>query len=310
MMPVAPSLLVRPLQESERTMVAAALNQALAQAHFSTPFNPATLQEQLITANPPSLYTVRWQRHQRLAAWRARRLEGFLDAAVGLDAGSAELPDYQPLGLLRFFYLVEQSERIDEVALALLDAAEHFWRRHGVGHIKAFHESTGYPNFQAGLGVLPGDWANEVRALTSNGYQLTERFYCLSRPLADPVEETAPVAQLSLVYGGSQSDRRYQLYRRTDWVGMARVVDIELEGVIGGHRFARLMHIEVDPVWRGQDIAKWLVKRIINDCTMRGCSQLVAYLTQQRHVAISLLTQLGFLEENYRGYTLEKWLVD
>jgi GNAT superfamily N-acetyltransferase len=308
MLPVAPSLLVRPLQEGDRLLVAHALNDALAEAPYSTAFNVATLQEQLVSANPPSLHPVRWQRHQRLAAWRARRLEGFIDLAVGLDGENADLPDYPPFGLLRFFHLVERSERTDEVAAALLDAAEEFWRRNGVGYIKAFHHSTGYPNFQAGLGAVPGDWNEEVRALTNAGYQFTERFYCLSRPLADPVEEITPVAGLSLVYSGSHTDRRYQIYRRTAWVGMARVVDIYLDGAIGGHRLAKLMHIEIDPAYRGQDIGKWLVKRIINDCTMQGCSQLVAHLSQNRHIAISLLNQLGFLEENYRGYTLEKSL--
>src|SRR4029079_9822480 len=104
----------------------AALNEALANAPFSSPFNPATVQEQLISANPPSLHSVRWKRHQRLAAWRARRLEGFIDVAVGLDSDSVDLPDYQPLGLLRFFYLVERSERAAVVTTALVEAAEEF----------------------------------------------------------------------------------------------------------------------------------------------------------------------------------------
>lgn len=308
MMPVAPSLLVRPLRMDERPAIAAALNAALSEIAFCTPFNQATIQEQLYAANPPSLHPVQWQSLERLAAWRARKLEGFIDAGVGLDAESLDQPDYEPLGLLRFLLLVEPSERRAEVAASLLETAEAFWRRHGVGRVKAFHYSTGYPNFQAGLGALPGDWSDEIWALTGAGYQFTDRFYCLSRPLADPVEETAPAAELSLVYGGTASDRSYQLYRRTDWVGMARVVAIPLEGALGGHRLAKLLHIEVDPAWRGRNIGKWLVKRIINDYTLQGYSQLVAHLAHDRHIAVTLFSQLGFLEENYRGYTLEKTL--
>jgi GNAT superfamily N-acetyltransferase len=309
MNPVAPSLLVRPLQVDDRPIVAEALNAVLADVPYSTPFDPAAIHEQLIAMNPPSYHAVRWQQFARLAAWRARRLQGFLDAAVGFDSDSPDLPEYRPLGLLRFFHIVEQSERAPEVAQALLEAAEEFWRSAGVGQIKAFHHSTGYPHFQAGLGALPGDWSIEVRALTGAGYQFTERYYCLCRPLGHPVEETLPSApDLSLVYGGTPTDRTYQIYRRTDWVGQARVVAINLEGAIGGHRLAKLMHMEIEPVWRGLDIGKWLIKRIINDCTMQGCSQLLAHVAHHRHVAVTLLTQVGFLEENYRGYTLAKAL--
>jgi ribosomal protein S18 acetylase RimI-like enzyme len=160
------------------------------------------------------------------------------------------------------------------------------------------------------LGALPGDWTQEIRALTGAGYQFTERYYCLARPLANPVEETTPVAELSLVYGGTASDRLYQLYRRTDWVGMAHVVAIPLEGALGGHRLAKLLHIEVDHAWRGRNIGKWLVKRIINDYTLQGYSQLVIHPAHNRHIAVSLFNQLGFLEENYRGYSLEKILTE
>jgi GNAT superfamily N-acetyltransferase len=310
MMPVAPSLLVRPLRMDERAVIGAAINTALADTPFCTPFNQATIQEQLFAANPPSLHPVQWQHVERLAAWRARRLEGFLDAGVGLDAESLDQPDYQAYGLLRFLLLVEPSERSAEVAAALLSEAEAFWRQQGVGRVKAFHYSTGYPNFQAGLGALPGDWVPEIRALTGAGYQFTERYYCLCRPLADPIEETAPAGELSLVYGGTASDRLYQLYRRTDWVGMARVVAIPLEGALGGHRLAKLLHIEIDPNWRGRNIGKWLVKRIINDYTLQGYSQLVVHPAHHRHIAVTLFNQLGFQEENYRGYTLEKTLTE
>lgn len=308
MMPVMPSLLIRPLQGDERNLIADALNAALADMPFTRPFNTAELYEQLYSPNPPSLHSVRWQQCQRIAAWRARRLEGFIDVATGFDSESQERPEYNPVGLLRFFLLLDQSERTDTVAAALLEAAEQFWQTHRVGYVKAFHHSTGYPNFQAGLGAVPGDWSTEVRALTSAGYHFTDRFYCLTRPLATLVEETMPLAQLSVVYTGSAADRIYQLYRRSEWVGMARVVTIHLEGAIGGHRLAKLVHMEIDPTWRGQNIGKWLLRRVINDSTIQGCSQLVAHVSHLQSVALSLMTQLGFMEEDYRGYSLEKAL--
>lgn len=308
MMPVTPSRLVRPIQEADQRVILAALNEALAEVPYCAPFTAASLQEQLYAANPPSLHGVRFQHFARFAAWRARSLEGVIDAAIGLDSESVDLPDYLPSGLVRFFMLVDHSERAPEIAAALLAAAEQFWRSAGVGQVKAFHHSTGYPNFQAGLGALPGDWSTEVRALTNTGFQFTDRFFCLCRPLANLVEETTPLAHLSLVYGGTPTDRTYQIYRRTDWLGMARVVTFNLEGAIGGHRLAKLLHLEVDAPWRGRDIGKWLVKRIINDCTTRGFGQLLVHVAQNRHEAISLFTQLGFVEENYRGYSFAKAL--
>lgn len=309
MMPVAPSLLLRPLQGDERHIIGEAINTVLAETPFCTQLDPAALYEQLYAPNPPSLHRVQWQRFERIGAWRARRLEGLIDAAVGLDSDNIDSPDYAQLGLLRFFLLVDRSERSDEVAQSLLAAAEEFWRNNGVGHIKAFHYSTGYPMFQAGLGAIPGDWDQEVRALTAAGYYFVDRYYCLARALIDPVEETIPVAQLSLVYSGTSSDRNYQLYRRADWIGTARVVAFNIEEAVGGHRLAKLMHLELDPAWRGQDIGKWLLKRIINDYTLQGYSQLIAHVPSQQHVAVSLLTQAGFIEENYRGYSLEKTLL-
>jgi GNAT superfamily N-acetyltransferase len=307
MIPVAPVLQLRPLQAGEREILVGPLNEALLQAPFSSPFHTATLHEQLLAPAPPTLLPVRWQRHLRLCAWRARRLEGFADIAVGLDSDSADRPDYQPLGLLRFLLLIN-AERANEVAAALLAAAEEFWQKTGVAQVKAFHHSTGYPSFQAGLGALPGDWAEVIRVLTGVGYHFTERFYLFSRPLDQPIEEITPLAELSLVYDGTRSDRLYQLYRRMDRIGTARLVTIDLDTPNGVVTVAKLVHLEVDSVWQGQRIGKWLLKRIINDCTIQGQRQLLAHVPHGRHVAISLFNQLGFEELNYRGYTLEKRL--
>lgn len=307
MMPVAPTLLVRPLQAEEETILAEALNEALATAPYSAPLSTETVQAQLYSAAPPTLMGVRWQHHQCLCAWRARRLEGFVDIGAGFDSESLDVPEYRPLGLLRFM-LVRAGETSTEVADALLRAAEHFWRGVGVSHIKAFHASTGYPTFQAGFGALPGDWPDLMRALTNAGYQLTERFYCLSRTLGEMVEEVTPLADLSLVYGGAEQDRIYHLYRRTEWIGAARLVAFPLERAGASLRLAKLLYIEIDTAWQGMNIGKWLVKRLINDCTLQRYDQLLVHVPSSRPVASILFNQLGFVEQNYRGYTLEKTL--
>ena len=219
MIPVTPEISVRPLQPDENEVVGSAVNGILSSTPYSMPMDAAMLHTQLYQPNPPTIYPVRMQRHARLCAWRAGRLEGFLDAAVGLDSDSLRLPDYQPFGLIRFLILPTKVELVNDVAVALLAAAEQFWRQAGVAHVKAFHMSTGYPAFQAGVGVLPGDWPEHIRVLTTSGYYFVDRFYALRRPLDLPVEEVLPMTGLSLIYRGTPADRTYQLYRRAEPIG-------------------------------------------------------------------------------------------
>jgi GNAT superfamily N-acetyltransferase len=205
-------------------------------------------------------------------------------------------------------FLNQASENVDEVATALIERAEAFWRQAGVGYIKACHFSTGYANFQAGLGALPGEWADLIRVLTSHGYQFCERFYAMSRTLSEPIPELLPLADLNLVYNGAAYDRTYQLYQRIAWVGMARVVRFCVAQAEGEQRLAKLLDLQIDPQWRGQNIGKWLLRRVINDATLQGYQQLLVHVPFSRHAAISLFNQQGFAELNYRGYTLEKTL--
>jgi GNAT superfamily N-acetyltransferase len=306
MMPVPPDLLVRPLQPAEHPTLLAALNERLQTTPYSDPFDAALFYTQLEATNPPALYPVRWQHHARLCAWRARRLEGFVDAAVGHDHESLDRPEYQPIGLIRFMWLTTSAEQSPAAAHALLRAAEHFWRAAGVGYVKAFHYSTGYPNFQAGLGALPGDWATIMRLLMAEGYQFCERFYALSRPLSAPIAELTPLADLNLLYSGTPADRTYQIYRRIDWVGLARLVSVTQADL----PIAKVIDLQIDPQWRGMNIGKWLLRRLINDATLQGKRELLAHLPYSRHEAISLFNQQGFSELNYRGYTLEKTLTE
>ncbi len=299
-------------------MVRSSINSYLARAAYSIEVDQRALLANLLQPNPPTLYTVRWQRHQVFCVLRAGALEGLIDVAVGLDSDSLDLPDYSPLGLLRFLLLPTMAGRIDEVAELLLTAANTFWQTHGVGYIKAFHMSTGYPEFQAGLGALPGDWHEHIRLLTSNGFQLTERFYALIRPLEQPVEEQLPVAGLSLVFRGKATDRHYQLYHQSERIGEARMTDLQVPsntpigtahaGTQRTVRMANLVNLSVHPEWRGRDIGKWLLRRLINDATLQGYHQMLVHPPHRAFIMQNLLTQHGFQEQNYRGYTLERSL--
>jgi len=305
---LSPSLVIRQLRVDEVSHVGAAINHLLRATPYSTAMEETDLKDQLLHSQPATLYQARWQRHLRLCAWRAGELEGFLDAATGFDQDSLDLPDYRPIGLIRFLVLPTKPELTNEVATALLQAAEQFWRNAGIGYVKAFHMSTGYPAFQAGLGVLPGDWTTHMRIFTGADFQLQERFYGFRRALDQPMEEVTPLAQLSIVQRGKLNDRHYQVYRQTEWIGAARVTGLHIEEERHTVRIANLVDLRVAPEWRRMQIGRWLLRRVINDSITQGYHQMLVHAPHRAHAAINLLNQLGFQEENYRGYTLEKAL--
>lgn len=308
--PITPTLTVRALQTEEISNALALVNPLLSQAPYSAPLDEAAARQQWFDDAPPTLFPVRWQRHQVLGAWRAGQIVGLIDVATGLDRDSAAQPDYRPLGLLRFLVLPERQELTGEVAQALLHAAEQFWRGGRVGYAKAFHISTGYPQFQAGAGCLPADWSQHVQVLTARDYLLQDRFYCFYRDLDTPLlEETVPQTAISLALRGTPEDRQYLIFfRRTELIAEARLVlpPVPPADRPGGVAYIARWH--VDDRWRNQKMGRWLLRRMINDVTQRGLWRLVVHVHAQHAAAMNLLAQHGFVEHNYRGYGLEKTL--
>lgn len=307
----APTIVIHAIDATASEDLARLLAPRWAGVPYTAGVDAGLVAREILTPTPPAYYAVRWQQHRHLAAYRAGKVIGFLDAAVGIDADSQDVPDYHPFGLLRFLALPEHGPLVAATARALLDAAHTYWRKAGVGYVKAFHLTTGYPSFQAGAGILPGDWGDHVRVLTEAGFFLHDRYYCYARRLTEPVEEVTPLADLGLVHRGEWENRRYEIYhRRVERVAWARLVRMTLPMDDAPFPVAKLVEIFVDPQWRHKDIGKWLLRRIINDATHLGDTQLVVHLAQQRHVAINLLVQQGFHELSYRGYSLEKALTE
>ncbi len=302
----SPLVTVSVMDADAGSILARLIGPRIASAPYSSIVNAEHIRREILAEPPLSYYPVRWQQHRHFGAWRAGQLVGFLDVAVGLDSDSADVPDYHPNGLVRFLALPERGEWVMPVSEALFEAAQRFWQETGVVYVKAFHISTGYASFQAGAGILPSDWGDVVRVLTGVGFVFTNRYYCYARRLTEPVEETVPFADLSLVFRGDWHNRRYEVYyRRVEMVAQARVVRLAIQGDEGLMPLARLVDISVDPNWRHRDIAKWLLRRAINDATHQGDGEMIAYLSQQHHIALNLLVQQGFVELNYRGYTLD-----
>jgi GNAT superfamily N-acetyltransferase len=207
--------------------------------------------------------------------------------------------------------LPERQDLINDAAVALLAAATAFWRICGVGFVKAYHLSTGDPTLQAGAGLLPGDWSDQVRLLTEHGFRFVDRYYLLSRPLGPLIEETVPQGGLSLAFRGGVADRRYQVFfRRTELIAEARLLQPHMQTESGLQPFGYIAHWNVDERWRNQKIGRWLLRRMVNDATQQGVGELVVHLQLQQAAAMNLLAQHGFIELNYRGYSFEKELAE
>jgi GNAT superfamily N-acetyltransferase len=238
-------------------------------------------------------------------------LVALIDLAVTQELDGVDFPTYRPVGMLRFLVLPSRADIVDATASLLFAAAESFWRANAVDLVRAFQVNAGYPTFQAGAGLLPSDWAEHVRLLTANGFHFTERYYCLTCALDphQPLEETVPQTALSLAIRGAAKERRYQVFfRRTELVAMARWVEADvMHGSIPG-TIAYLAEWEVDERWRNQKIGRWLLRRMLNDAGIRGLPAMVVHLPLYHAAAINVLSQHGFVELNYRGYTLEKSL--
>lgn len=315
MIPFAPGLTVRPLTAEDGQAAAGLINQLLVRAPFSAAIDEAVAAEHLFGQSPPTMLPVRWQERQLLGAWRAGDLVGVADIAAGFDSESLGEPDYRPLGLLRFLVLPPRPDLVAEAADVLLGAAHQFWRSSGVGYVKAYHISTGYPSFQAGAGILPGDWADQVRALTERQFRFTERYYLLARELDHMIEETVPQGGLSLAFRGDAGDRRYQVFfRRTELIAEARLLQryMYAAGQEADRQvpFSYIAHWSVDDRWRNQKVGRWLLRRMVNDATQQGVAEIAVHLPLHQSAAMNLLAQHGFQELNYRGYSFEKDLAE
>ena len=306
--PFAPELNIRPLQPDQHLDAAGALvNRMLQRAPYSAPMDEAMLRQQLFEPQPPTLFPVQWQARQLLGAWRAGELQGLADVGAGMETGDAT--DSQPMGLLRFLVLPERAELVTETARHLLAAADRFWQANRIGMVRAFSYFGGYPNLQAGAGLLPGDWSDQVQVLTANGYHFENRYYCLTRAAGALMEEVAPQTGLALALRGDERDRRYQVFfRRTEMIAEARLVRVTLAATETLRTVGYLAEWAVDANWQNQKVGRWLLRRVINDATQRGLAEVVLHVQLHQAAALNLLGQHGFVELNYRGYTFGKSL--
>jgi ribosomal protein S18 acetylase RimI-like enzyme len=309
MIPVAPALSVRPLTTDDLDAARRFVNQTLGVAPFTVPLDQADAYTQWVREPPPTVFDMRWQYHSRLAAWRAGEMVGFLDAATGHDGDHLDAPEHPPHGLLRFLALTPRAELASEAFTLLMAAADDFWRLRGAGELVAFPISGGYPTFQAGAGILPGDWDAIVRRLTEHDWRFSRRYFALLRPSGAPLEEEYPIADLSLVQQRLANGRVYRVYhRRVEPVASARIAGMSVDRTNTAARVAHIISIQVDAEWRNRNLGKWLLRRLLNDAALQGYQEVLAFMPNTLPSALALFVQQGFTEINYRGYTLERTL--
>lgn len=306
MIPVTPTMTVRAIEADDHAAVQRLLNASFGRTIYSLPLDGQAFREQVLHEPPPTHYNVTWRAHRRLGAWRAGELLGFMDFAVGHDRDHVH-DDANLQGLLRYVAIADDQNLGDEAFRGLMNQAEAWWREQGATHAVAFHISTGYPNFQVGGGVLPGEWSALVRLLTSHDWRFAQRYYALMRSSGAPLEEEYPYADLSLVQQRLADGRTYRVYhRRVESVAHARVAGMTLDLAGAVERVAHLVDLEVDEEWRNRNLGKWLLRRVLNDAALQGFQEIVAFVPMSLPIALNLLVQQGFLEMNYRGYTFEK----
>jgi len=315
---------IRPLTIHDCMAAQKLLNIAYATMPYSRPLTLYEVQEQLLGRALWTHYPMQWREQVCLGAWQETELVGLIDIGVGFYresySGNPQIPHEQniynhdldllgnrPIGILRNLTLPDETAA--STGAALLNAAHHFWQGAGVDQAGAFHPHTGYPPFQAGIGILSGDCRDLFQALAAAGYVLGARYYRLRRLLEEQIDETLPLADLQLVYQGSTDDRTYQLYwKRTQWIGQAHLfrTPLTIKGKLA--QTAHIGQLHIDPTWRRQRIGKWLLHRLINDATLQGYSEMLIHIPHDQHATLSMLVQQGFQELNYRGYSLSKWL--
>ncbi|MFM7582132.1 MAG: GNAT family N-acetyltransferase, partial [Caldilinea sp.] len=93
-------------------------------------------------------------------------------------------------------------------------------------------------------------------------------------------------------------------FRRTERVATARVV--QFVSAACASRVAHLWEWEVEAQWHNQNLGRWLLRRILNDTAQQAIEQVLVFVRMQQMAAINLLGQHGFVEQPYRGYSLQK----
>ncbi len=306
---MAPALAVRPLGSDDIEAARAFVNGTLSSAPFTVPLDAADARAQWVQEPPPTHYEMRWQHHDRLCAWRAGEVVGFLDVATGHDSDHFDAPEHPPHGLLRLLALTSRAQLAEEAFSRLMEAADDFWRLRGASELHAYPIGGGYPNIQAGAGILSGDRDAIVRQLTAHDWRLSRRYYALLRPSGAPIEEEIPAADLSLVQQRLSEGRNYLVYhRRVELVASAKVVGMNLDMAGTAARVAHIINIHVDEDWRNRNLGKWLLRRLLNDAALQGFQEVIAFLPNTLPNAVALFVQQGFNEINYRGYSLERTL--
>lgn len=334
MIPITPDITIEELRPQHASQLAELLNSATSILDHCTMFDHETVVEGVF--NDESFHR-KCDGHitdrQCIGAWQAGRLIGFVDTAVTSAFSNGQPVAQQPVsvlpqqrgansyhGLIRTLILPKSAALASEVKALLLNLVESRWREGGIQSIFAFLPHGGYRQIQAGIGVLPAQWREHFRLLTESGYQLSQRYRAMKRPLDRFVEEIHPELPTSVETHDTPTGWNCELYyRRVNQIGRISLSGItpeagqnqsqsRLDTIDPATSVAVVNELYINDEWRNQNLGKFLLRKAINDAQHRGYKALLIYLQQESHRGWSLLAQQGFQELEYRGYSFEKSL--
>jgi ribosomal protein S18 acetylase RimI-like enzyme len=209
-------------------------------------------------------------------------------------------------GFLRSLVLLPRTP--SGTAVALLAAADAYFRSQSVERVAAFDIRTGYPCYLAGRGVLDGSQMDVMSALGAAGYKFSQRWLLYERVLSGHVPEQYPrVPRLVLKLEEPEpAGFKLAVTNRADPVAdlVCRFLPVVSQGT--GVATASLHQLSVAAEYRRLGVGSWLLLRCLNELATRGVRRLVVDINHKDEAAQGLMLHLNFEELALSGYSYGK----
>jgi len=296
---------VGPLREDELPDVVALYNTAITDVPLSYPVDADTFSRLGLRNEAGTRYRTHLgvDRTGWLVARRGGQVVGFLHVCIGADYDDRARDEAFQRGIIRFLVFLPSEV---EAGTALLAAADSYFRQQQVDEIRAFHFSTGYPFYHAGIGLCPGQHDHVMRALATAGYRLTDRFFCFTRWLSGLVPEQTPRIPIRLEFKKQAGDIHLRVYDGYKPFGILKLAPLEAYSDYVGHLVAYIASLRLDEPYRHKGIGRWLMQRALNWLWTKGYREVALHVNHANVPAQSLYRQVGFAELAFRGYTFER----
>jgi GNAT superfamily N-acetyltransferase len=237
-----------------------------------------------------------------LVAMVGQQLVGLAHASF-----SGQYLDVAPLqGWLRT--LLVRDDAPPQTARMLLQAAERYFREHGVSEITAFSPDAGYACLLAGRGILPGHRLDLIRAMGEADYQLQDRWLLYEKRVHKALSERLPDVTPLRLHWQSATTAHLEFWLHDGHAAIAHIRIHELSELPQHLQpaSASLAYLFVAEKRQRRGLGRWLLQRSLNELLARNIHRLIVHINHYDAAAQGLLLHLGFEELPLRGYTYEK----